>query len=48
VIPQTGGDFLFVKSYNEWIEGTEIEPGRTYGDLYLNLTCRYANDYRSR
>jgi LysM repeat protein len=48
VIPQTGGDFLFVKSYNEWIEGTEIEPGRTYGDLYLNLTCQYAKDYRSR
>jgi len=44
----TGGDFLFVKSFNEWIEGTEIEPGKTYGDLYLNLTCQYANAYRSR
>jgi LysM repeat protein len=44
----TGGDFLFVKSFNEWIEGTEIEPGATYGDLYLNLTCQYANTYRSR
>jgi hypothetical protein len=44
----TGGDFLFVKSYNEWIEGTQIEPGTTYGDLYLNLTCQYANAYRSR
>jgi len=48
VIPQTGGDMLFVKSFNEWIEGTQIEPGTTYGDLYLNLTCQYANDYRSR
>jgi hypothetical protein len=44
----TGGDFLFVKSYNEWIEGTEIEPGAAYGDLYLNLTCQYANAYRGR
>lgn len=44
----TGGDFLFVKSYNEWIEGTEIEPGATYGDTYLNLTCQYANAYRNR
>jgi len=43
----TGGDFLFVKSYNEWIEGTEIEPGATYGDTYLNLTCQYANAYRN-
>jgi len=44
----TGSDFLFVKSYNEWIEGTEIEPGATYGDTYLNLTCQYANAYRNR
>jgi hypothetical protein len=44
----TGGDFLFGKSFNEWIEGTEIEPGTSYGDLYLNLTCQYANTYRGR
>ena len=44
----TGGDLLFVKSFNEWIEGTEIEPGTSYGDLYLNLTCQFANAYRSR
>jgi len=48
VIPQTYGDLLLVKSLNEWIEGTEIEPGKTYGDRYLTLTCEYANDYRSR
>jgi hypothetical protein len=48
VTAQTGGDFLFVKSFNEWIEGTEIEPGTTYGELYLNLTCQFANTYRSR
>ncbi|MGQ0604606.1 MAG: LysM peptidoglycan-binding domain-containing protein [Anaerolineales bacterium] len=45
---QTGGDFLLVKSFNEWIEGTQVEPGSTYGDLYLNLTCQYANAYRGR
>jgi hypothetical protein len=44
----TGGDFLFVKSFNEWIEGTEIEPGTSYGDFYLNQTCQYANQYRNR
>jgi hypothetical protein len=48
VTAQTGGDLLFVKSFNEWIEGTEIEPGVTYGDLYLKLTCQYANIYRGR
>jgi hypothetical protein len=43
----TGGDLLLVKSFNEWIEGTAIEPGRTYGDVYLNLTCELGNAYRN-
>ena len=45
---QTGGDFLFVKSFNEWVEGTAIEPGAGFGSGYLGLTCQYANEYRSR
>ncbi len=48
VIPQTRGDLLLVKSLNEWIEGTEIEPGASYGDLYVTLTCQYADNYRAR
>jgi hypothetical protein len=48
VTSRTGGDFLLVKSFNEWVEGTAIEPGETYGDLYLDLTCQYANEYRNR
>jgi LysM repeat protein len=48
VVGQTGGDFLFVKSFNEWIEGTQIEPGKSYGDLYLSLTCELANKYRGK
>ncbi len=44
---QTGGDLLLVKSFNEWIEGTAIEPGRGYGDLYINLTCELGNAYRN-
>ncbi|PJF47099.1 MAG: hypothetical protein D6709_06100 [Chloroflexi bacterium] len=47
VTPRTGGDLLLVKSFNEWIEGTAIEPGRTYGDLYLNLTCELGTAYRA-
>ena len=48
VISETEGDMLLVKSLNEWIEGTEIEPGVTYGDQYVTQTCQYANDYRTR
>lgn len=48
VTAQTGGDFMLVKSYNEWVEGTAIEPSVTYGNRYLDLTCQYANTYRTR
>jgi hypothetical protein len=48
VTSRTGGDFLFVKSFNEWVEGTAIEPGTSYGSRYLDLTCQYANEYRGR
>jgi len=47
VTAQTGGDLLLVKSFNEWIEGTAIEPGSQYGELYLDLTCELATAYRS-
>jgi hypothetical protein len=48
VTAQTNGDFLIVKSFNEWVEGTAIEPGKGYGDLYLNMTCDFASQYRNR
>jgi LysM repeat protein len=48
VTAQTGGDMLLVKSYNEWVEGTAIEPGAGYGNLYMDMTCRFANEFRSR
>ena len=45
---QTNGDFLLVKSYNEWVEGTAIEPSVTYGARYLDQTCQFANTSRTR
>jgi len=48
VTAKTGGDFLIVKSFNEWVEGTAIEPGESFGDLYLDMTCQFANEYRYR
>jgi len=31
-------DGYAITSFNEWYEGTEIEPSREYGDQYINLT----------
>ncbi|MEK6574387.1 MAG: hypothetical protein AABZ58_08760, partial [Chloroflexota bacterium] len=41
-------DMIIVHSFNEWIEGSEIEPGTTYGDLYLNLTAQFAQQFKGQ
>jgi len=35
-------DWILITSWNEWHEGSEIEPSREFGDLYLRLTRRFA------
>jgi hypothetical protein len=39
---------LLVTSFNEWHEGTEIEPSTEYGDLYLRLTRELIGELRKR
>ncbi|NJM39970.1 MAG: hypothetical protein HC853_03935 [Anaerolineae bacterium] len=41
-------DWLLLSSFNEWVEGTAIEPGSKYGDLYMKLTCELTQAYKSR
>jgi hypothetical protein len=38
--------FVMITSWNEWMEGTQIEPSRSYGDLYLRLTREMADAFR--
>ncbi|HDM76846.1 MAG TPA: hypothetical protein ENG51_10295 [Deltaproteobacteria bacterium] len=35
-------DILLITSFNEWHEGTQIEPAEEYGDLYLKITREYS------
>ncbi len=36
-------DWVFITSWNEWYENTEIEPGLLYGDAYLRATRRWTS-----
>ncbi|MEO0125419.1 MAG: hypothetical protein ABIK99_04065 [candidate division WOR-3 bacterium] len=41
-------DWILITSFNEWFEGTEIEPSREFGDFYLKLTAHYAKLFKKR
>lgn len=39
-------DWIVITSFNEWPEGTYIEPSRAYGAQYLELTAGWAAAFR--
>jgi hypothetical protein len=39
---------MLVTSFNEWHEGTELEPSTEYGDMYLRLTRELAGGLRKK
>ncbi len=45
---KTNPDWILITSFNEWFEGTEIEPSREFGDFYLKLTAHYAKLFKKR
>ncbi len=38
-------DWIAIVSYNEWLEGSQIEPGQGYNNAYLDLTRSEAAKY---
>ena len=41
-------DWLLLTSWNEWHEGTQIEPSYEYGALYTDLTKQYSKIFLSQ
>jgi glycoprotein endo-alpha-1,2-mannosidase len=39
-------DWVLITSFNEWHEGSEIEPSRQLGEAYLDLTTQYAKRFK--
>lgn len=43
-----GAEWVTVTSWNEWHEGTEVEPSTEYGTSFLELTRALAGEWRGR
>lgn len=45
---QSQPDWLLVSSFNEWVEGTYIQPSVLYGDKYLQLTREFVREFKTK
>lgn len=44
---ESSPDWILITSFNEWHEGSEIEPSKEYGDKYLKITAKFADIFKN-
>ncbi len=44
---ETQPDWILITSFNEWHEGSEIEPSAELGDYYLKATAKWTKQWRA-
>jgi hypothetical protein len=43
----SGPEWIVITSFNEWPEGSYIEPSVAHGDHYLNLTTKWSSQFKA-
>lgn len=41
-------DWILITSWNEWHEGSDIEPSVEYGETYLDITAEFARKFKNQ
>lgn len=47
IVEESDVDWILITSWNEWHEGTEIEPSLQYGFQYLNITREFVSQFKN-
>jgi hypothetical protein len=41
-------DWIMIVSFNEWVEGSQLEPSTNYGSLYLDVSRELTSDWKQQ